>query len=123
MNANIDRVDTESLPPRGASRTRYACAICVHPFLFAFICVFPCLPDQRRERLPTAIVTPRRNDPHRVQSIRMVIAPPWPRPRSCLVAAAWLRCVESLDFLLAYGLSCGLCSTMTSPEPAGDRQN
>src|SRR5271156_6616749 len=96
MNANIDRVDTESLPPRGASRTRYACAICVHPFLFAFICVYPSLPAQRRERLPAAIVTPRGHDPDRVKSTRMVIAPPWSRPRSCLVAAAWLRCVTTL---------------------------
>src|SRR5271156_3382326 len=76
MNANIDRVDTESLPPRGTSRTRYASAICVHPFLFAFICVFPSLPAQGRERLPAAIVTPRGNAPDRVRSIRMVIAPP-----------------------------------------------
>src|SRR5271156_5941186 len=96
MNANIDRVDTESLPPRGASRTRYACAICVHPFLFAFICVYPSLPAQRRERLPAAVVTPRGNDPHRGHSIPMVIAPPWSRPRSCLVAAAWLRGVRWL---------------------------
>src|SRR5271156_4401253 len=86
MNTNTGRLYTESLPPRGTNRTRYACAICVHPFLFAFICVFPCLPDQRRERLPAAIVTPRRNDPDRVQSIRMAIA-----PRGRVLALVWLR--------------------------------
>src|SRR5271170_6045185 len=101
MYANIDRVDTESLPLRGTSQTRYACAICVHPFLFAFICVKTLLACPKARTTPGSHRDPARKRPRPRPEYPNGDRAPWSRPRSCLVAAAWLRCLESFAFLLA----------------------